>query len=155
MIINNKAELKDIISEAKSSGKKVLVKKGVFDIIHPGHVFAIEEFVKQSDVIVILVQSDEFTSKKKGDNRPINSQEQRMKVIDGLSGVNYVYPDTCMSRNEYISFLEYLSPDIVAVSSIDEEKTQTYSGRGLGLQEFPDKNLPGYSTTEIIRKCMR
>ena len=65
MIIKNKSKLKQIIAQAKKHGKRVLIKKGVFDIIHPGHVYAIQQFKKKADIIIILIQSDKFTRKKK------------------------------------------------------------------------------------------
>jgi cytidyltransferase-like protein len=92
MIITDKSKLKKIIESAKRSGKTVLIKKGVFDIIHPGHVYTINLFKKQADVVVILTQSDKFTRMKKGPKRPINSQKQRTMVVDGIKGVDYTYP---------------------------------------------------------------
>ena len=84
----------------------MLIKKGVFDIIHPGHVFAIKMFAKEADIVIILTQSDEFTAKKKGSSRPINPQRQRTEVVDGIAGVDYTYPDKSNSREEYIEFLK-------------------------------------------------
>lgn len=66
MIISGKEELKNIIENAKKAWKSVLIKKGVFDIIHPWHIFAIKMFAKEADIVIILTQSDEFTTKKKG-----------------------------------------------------------------------------------------
>ena len=74
MIVRSKSKLKKIIEDSKKEGKSVLVKKGVFDIIHPGHVYAIQQFKKKADVVIILIQSDEFTAKKKVKDRPINNQ---------------------------------------------------------------------------------
>ncbi len=152
MIISNKEELKNIIENAKKEWKSVLIKKGVFDIIHPGHVFAIRMFAKEADIIIVLTQSDEFTAKKKGSSRPINPQRQRTEVVDGIAGVDYTYPDK--SREEDIEFLNYLKPTILAVTSVDEKKTKDYSSPFWELKEFPDKAQPWYSTTEIINRVL-
>lgn len=154
MIVSKKEELKKIITEFQQSGKRVLVKKGVFDIIHPGHIYAIDMFSKEADVVVILLQSDEFTRMKKGETRPINTQSQRAQVIDGIKGVDYVFQDKSNSREEYIEFLEYLRPDIIAVTSVDPKKTAAYSRTYWQLKEFPDKDKPGFSTTEIINRVL-
>ena len=155
MIINNKLKLKRIIESAKKSGKSVLVKKGVFDIMHPGHIFAISMFKKKADIVIILTQSDRFTSKKKGISRPINNQKQRTEVVDGIKGVDYTFADRSDSRQEYISFLNYLKPTIIAVTSVDKKKTKDYSSPYWILKEFPDKKKPGFSTTEIINRVLR
>ena len=154
MIINSKEKLKKIIDSAKKAGKSVLVKKGVFDIIHPGHVFAINMFEKEADVVVILIQSDEFTTKKKWPYRPINNQKQRAEVIDRIKGVDYTYLDKSNSRQEYIDFLNYLKPTMLAVTAVDSKKTQDYSSPFWELKEFPDKKRPWFSTTEIINRVL-
>jgi len=150
MIVTEKKALKDIIKDFKNKGKNVLIKRGVFDIIHPGHIYAIKTFKKHCDILIILIMSDELVQIKKGDKRPINSQEHRMKVSDGLSRVDYVYPDSSRSREEYIELLYYLKPSIVAVTKGDTKKTKMYSSKLWTLKEFSD--VPGYSTTEIIEK---
>jgi glycerol-3-phosphate cytidylyltransferase len=150
VIVETQDQLKKIITSEKEKGRSVLIKKGVFDIIHPGHIYAISEFKKKSDIVIILLQSDEFTRLKKGTKRPINQQNQRALVVDGIKDVDYVFLDKSLSRNEYIETLNDLQPSILAVTSTDKEKTKAYSGHGWELVEFPDKKKPGFSTTEII-----
>ena len=154
MILDTLKELKQVVADNKNSEKVVLIKKGVFDIIHPGHIFAIGEFCKIADVVIILIQSDTFTAKKKGPSRPVNPQPQRAEVIDGLKGVDYVYLDSCESREEYINLLKEICPSIVAVTAGDSRKSVDYQSNLWKLMEFPDKNLPGYSTTEIINRVI-
>ena len=155
MIINKKTELKKIIESAKKSGKSVLIKKGVFDIIHPGHIFAMKMFKKKTDILIILIQSDKFTAKKKGLSRPINNQKQRMEVIDGIKGVDYVYADKSNSRQDYIDVLNYLKPTILAVTSVDAKKKKDYSSPFWVLKGFPDKKKAGFSTTAIINSVLK
>ena len=154
MIISTKEELKCIIEAAKKEWKSVLLKKGVFDIIHPWRVFAINMFAKTADIVVILTQSDKFTAKKKWSSRPINSQRQRTEVVDGIAGVDYTFQDKSNSREEYIEFLNYLKPTILVVTSVDEKKTRDYSSPYRELKEFPDKVQAWYSTTEIINRVL-
>lgn len=154
MIINSKVKLKRIIELAQKSGKSVLIKKGVFDIIHPGHIFTVNMFAKKADVVIILIQSDEFTTEKKGSSRPINTQKQRIEVMDGIKGVDYTYPEKSNSKQEYIDFLNYLKPTILAVTSVNTKKTKAYSSPFWELIEFPDKKKTSFSTTEIINRVL-
>lgn len=155
MIVQTLSELKQIITSNTQRGKKVLVKKGVFDIIHPGHIYAIQNFKDSADIVVILIQSDSFTKKKKGQTRPINNQLQRAQVVDGLKGVDYVYMDNSDSREEYIEVLKELKPSIVAITEGDMIKSEAYNSPDWELKEFPDKKLPGFSTTEIINRVLK
>ncbi len=154
MIIHSLEKLTKIIKQEKDQGKKVLIKKGVFDIIHPGHIYSVQEFKKAADIVIILIQSDSFTTKKKGPTRPINNQEHRAKVIDGIKGVDYVFLDTSNSREEYITLLNKIQPSILAITKTDSKKKQNYTSKYWELKEFPDKNLTGFSTTEIINKVL-
>ena len=98
MIIQNKEELKEIIDSAKKHQKSVLVKRGVFDIIHPGHIYTVEKLKERVDILIMMTVSDELTKKKKGECRPINLQKQRSEVLNGLKGVDYVFEDKSKSR---------------------------------------------------------
>lgn len=60
-----------------------------------------------------------------------------------------------MSREEYITFLNFLKPSILAVTSVDAKKTKAYSSPYWKLKEFPDKKSPGFSTTAIINKIIK
>lgn len=155
MIIKNKIELKKIIEKEKKNGKSVLIKKGVFDIIHPGHIYAIDLFSKKADIVIILIQSDKFTKKKKGKTRPINPQKQRAQVIDGIKGVDYVYLDKSNSREEYIRFLEYLKPTILVITSENKKKDKEYLNKNWKLIPIPDKKDFFVSTTEIINRVLK
>lgn len=154
MIIQKKGQLKEIVDQARGCNKTLLIKKGVFDIIHPGHIYAIRKFEEKADIVVILIQSDESTAKKKGKKRPINDQFHRAEVVDGIEGVDYVYLDNSSSREEYIELLNYLQPTVLAVTEGDSEKTRQYSSEYWELIEFPDKQKEGYSTTEIINRVL-
>ncbi|MFA5745543.1 MAG: adenylyltransferase/cytidyltransferase family protein [archaeon] len=152
VIIKSKSKLKKIIDIAKIDGKSVLIKKGVFDIIHPGHIYALDIFSKKADIVVILIQSDKFTKKKKGKLRPINPQMQRAQVVDGIKGVDYVYLDKSNSLEDYIKILEYFKPTIVTVISttIQKQKKNEFLRPYWELIVYPDKKDFNVSTTTII-----
>ncbi len=154
MIIKTKKELKRIIDTARKDKKSILIKRGVFDIIHPGHVYTVQKLKEKADVLIMLTVSDELTKKKKGSRRPINPQKQRSEVLDGLKGVDYVYGDNSKSREEYIELLKYLKPTLLAVTLGDEKKRQAYTNPSWELIEIKDKKRAEYSTTHIIEKVL-
>ncbi len=154
MIINSLEKLIEVVEKEKSQNKKVLIKKGDFDILHPGHIFAIQKFKEIADIVIIFIQQDSVTTKNKGKARPINKQIHRAKVMYGIKGVDYVFLDTSKSRQEYLSLLKEVKPSILAVTKKDIQKTQDYTNSIWELKEFSDKKLPGFSTTEIIKKIL-
>lgn len=153
MIISSKKKLKQIIDQAQKQNKKVLIKKGVFDIIHPGHIYSINRFKKFADIVIIFIQSSFLTKKEKGQKKPINSSKQRAEVINGIRNVDYVYIDKSKSMEESLSLLEYLKPDIIAI--VKKRKTKKYDRPYWELKEFPDKNKQIFSTSNIINKIIK
>ncbi|MDD2647058.1 MAG: hypothetical protein PHV78_03645 [Patescibacteria group bacterium] len=152
MIINNKSKLKKIISRYQSRGQKVLIKKGVFDIVHPGYLYLIKMLRKRAEVIIILTQSDKLTKFKKGSSRPINNQKDRTLVIDSIKGVDYTFADKSNSKAESVALLRFLKPDYVAMT-VDEAKSPKEYGRGpWKLLKFSEIKKSTYSTTRLIDK---
>lgn len=155
MIIREKKRLQLLIQKFQSQGESVLFKTGCYDILHPGHIDSINKLSKKANVLIIGVHSDERVRDKKGEKRPINSQEQRIQMVDGLKKVNYTFPMQISSRSEYVEFLHFIRPDFVSVTETNEQKKKDYSSKYWQLVELPDKNLPGFSTTEIIDKIRK
>jgi len=153
MIISREKKLKEIIEQAQKQNKKVLIKKGVFDIIHPGHIHSINQFKKSADIVIIFIQSSFLTRKEKGEPKPINSSKHRAEVIDGIKNVDYVYIDKSKSMEECLPLLEYLKPDIIAI--VKKRKTKEYDRLYWELKEFPDKNKKIFSTSNIINKILK
>ena len=74
----------ELVEEAKKSGKKVVFTNGCFDILHTGHVTYLNEAKRQGDILIVGVNSDKSVKRLKGETRPINSENDRSFVLDGL-----------------------------------------------------------------------
>lgn len=83
-------QLVPIIARLKQEGKTIGVTNGVFDILHAGHVQYLEDAKKVCDVLVVSLNTDESVRMYKDPNRPINSQDDRARVIAALESVDYV-----------------------------------------------------------------
>ena len=154
MIIQNKKKLKTIIEEAKAQNKSVLIKKGCFDIIHPGHVLCIQRFAKLADVVIILVMSDRAVRARKGKERPINPQKERALVMDGIKGVDYVYPDKTNTNEEYIELLDYLKPTMLNILCNTQKKNE-FCRPYWKLTVCEDNKEYGTSTTTMINSILK
>jgi rfaE bifunctional protein nucleotidyltransferase chain/domain len=73
-----------------SERKTLVFTNGCFDILHRGHVTYLTFARNQGDALVVGVNSDASVKTNKGDNRPINSQEDRAYVLASLRAVDYV-----------------------------------------------------------------
>jgi len=66
---------------------KVVFTGGVFDIIHPGHIFALSSAKKIGDALVVVVARDKTVLRNKG-RRPLNSEENRLELVKALKFVD-------------------------------------------------------------------
>ena len=106
--------IKDIIKVLKKNKKTIGLCHGVFDVLHYGHLKHFEVAKKKCDYLFVSITSDQFI--KKGPNRPINNDSQRLfflrnlKLIDhafiakgqsGVDSINLIKPDFYFKGNDY------------------------------------------------------
>ncbi|HZU11893.1 MAG TPA: D-glycero-beta-D-manno-heptose 1-phosphate adenylyltransferase [Chloroflexota bacterium] len=75
---------------AARGGQTVVFTNGVFDILHAGHVHFLREAKKLGDILVVGVNSDRSARALKGQNRPINSERDRLALVAALDPVDHV-----------------------------------------------------------------
>ena len=71
-------------------GKTLVFTNGCFDILHRGHVTYLTFARNQGDALVVGVNTDASVKTNKGDQRPINPQDDRAYVLASLRAVDYV-----------------------------------------------------------------
>ena len=81
-------QLAEVVNNLKKQGKVVVHCHGVFDLMHPGHIFHFESAKKQGDILVVTVTEDKHVNK--GPGRPVFPQDIRARTIASLAVVDYV-----------------------------------------------------------------
>jgi D-beta-D-heptose 7-phosphate kinase/D-beta-D-heptose 1-phosphate adenosyltransferase len=79
-----------IVTELKKEKLRVVLTQGVFDLIHEGHAKYLEMAKSYGDILIVGVDSDELTKIRKGKNRPIVPQEERIEMLVHLRHVDLV-----------------------------------------------------------------
>src|SRR6476620_8356802 len=69
---------------------KIVFTNGCFDILHPGHVDFLERARALGDKLIVGINSDASVRTIKGEMRPILNQQDRKKILLGLSAVDEV-----------------------------------------------------------------
>ena len=106
--------IKDIVKFIKKNNKIIGLCHGVFDLLHYGHHLHFVAAKKKCDFLFVSITSDKYI--KKGPNRPIHNENERLnllknlKFIDhvfiangesGVDSINLVKPDFYFKGNEY------------------------------------------------------
>lgn len=131
--------LKDLAAVTKNlreSGYRVVLTQGVYDLVHEGHGKYLERAKAQGDVLIVGVDSDELTRKRKGNNRPIVPESERLRMLTLLRSVDIVTLRTLEASEEDIDYLtKALNPDVFVMSVTTKDfplEKQEEIGRHVG-----------------------
>ena len=121
---------------------------GCFDLIHPGHLEMIRYCASLGDHLLIGIDSDERVKKTKGDNRPINPESVRQKILLNFKWVNDV--EIFSNDEELTNLIRSYSPDYMIVGS-DWKKKHVIGSEHAKIIGFFER-IDEFSTTEIIKR---
>ncbi len=155
--VSVKSKIKDLeylkahIKTKDQRKKKVVFTNGCFDILHAGHVSYLEKASRLGDELVVAVNSDSSVKRLKGEQRPINSEENRAYLIAALGFVDYV---VIFSEDTPKRVIDELVPDVLVKGS--DWKVENIVGadtviKNGGKVETIDL-VEGLSTTSLIGK---
>lgn len=83
-------EIIEIVRNHRNNNETIVTTNGCYDILHVGHVRYLQKTKEYADYSVIMLNSDISVKKNKGENRPINSENDRAEILCALSCVDYV-----------------------------------------------------------------
>jgi len=83
-------KLAALIAAEKKAGKKVVTTNGVYDFLHAGHLHYLEEARALGDLLVVILNTDASVKRIKGPSRPVNSEQDRARILAALRCVDYV-----------------------------------------------------------------
>jgi len=89
-VITQAKKIVPIVKKLRAQGKKIVLTQGSFDMVHIGHGRYCAEAKKYGDVLIVGVDSDKKVQKRKGPNRPVVPEEERLEMMTYLSSVDYV-----------------------------------------------------------------
>jgi rfaE bifunctional protein nucleotidyltransferase chain/domain len=148
----------EIAKNLKKENKKLVLVGGCFDILHVGHIEFLEKAKEKGDILMVLLESDARIKKLKGENRPINRQADRAKLLSHLNMVDIVVNLPEMKSNEdYNNLVMDLAPAVIAVTADDrilEIKRKQAKVVG-GKLEVVMERREGYSTTAFVKELRR
>ncbi len=119
--VKNYKDLEKVVKMMKEAGYRIVLTQGVYDLIHEGHAAYLEAARSCGDVLIVGVDSDELTRKRKGPSRPIVSQKERLKMLVHLRHVDIV---TLREAKDDIGLLiRTVKPDVLIVSKSTSDFT--------------------------------
>ena len=131
--ILNREEVLARVQAARSSGARIVLANGCFDVLHVGHVRYLAGARELGDVLVVGINSDAQVERLKGAGRPVMPAAERAEIVASLEPVTYV---TIFDEPTVEQLLLSLKPDVHAKGTDYTEETvperavvRSYGGR--------------------------
>jgi D-beta-D-heptose 7-phosphate kinase/D-beta-D-heptose 1-phosphate adenosyltransferase len=135
----------------KRNGKRVVFTNGCFDLLHPGHIRSLEAARALGDVLIIGLNSDESVRTLKGLGRPVIPAEERAEILASLECVDAVL---IFDELTPLKLIAALLPDVLVKGGdwpgdqiVGRDEVESAGGEVVRIEV-----VPGYSTTEILKK---
>jgi len=132
--------------------KQIVLAGGCFDILHYGHVSFMQQARSAGDILMLLLESDEFISvvKKK---KPVHSQRQRAEILAALGYVDYIVllPLLKNPDSDYEKIVGAISPSIIAYTAGDSKEVQKKKfAQKVHAQSLSIPYLSSFSSSNLI-----
>lgn len=140
----------------QARGLKVGFTNGCFDILHTGHVGLLGAARDLCDRLIVAINTDDSVRRLKGEQRPLNAQQDRARVIGALGAVDLVvfFGDDPAEEDTPLALLHALRPDMLFKGGdytpdkiVGAEFIRSCGGEVV-IIPFAD----GHSTTGIVKK---
>jgi cytidyltransferase-related domain len=141
--------------DQKERPRRVLVG-GVFDIIHPGHIYFLTK-ASSLGLLHVVVASDETVRESK-DSYPVFNEQERLQLVQSLKPVYRAFPG--MYPPDFRSYLAKIRPEIVLLGHdqgwLEEKIRRHLEELGLNAEVLVlNEKLEGYSSSIVKARVLR
>lgn len=153
------SQLKKIIQDCRQHSRPIGLVTGVFDLLHRGHLDflrkAQERMKEEGGCLVVGVESDVRVKRIKGEGRPVQPQDVRVKNLVDSSAAKLVFvlPEKFDSTQDHLALITQIKPKLLLVSEHTphlDKKTEIMDMIG-GKVEVVSELDARFSTTQILQ----
>lgn len=137
----------------RADGRRVVLTNGVFDLLHTGHLFFLQQARASGDALIVALNADESVRALKGPTRPVQTEAQRAYALGALSCVDAI---VVFRQPRLVPEIEALRPDAYCkagdytLETLDRSERSALEAGGAAILFKPF--LPGFSTTQLIAR---
>ncbi len=149
--ISDYKQLGMFVEACKNIGLKIALVSGSWDMLHIGHLKYLEVAKNEGNILIVGIDSDEKITKRKGPNRPIVSESERMQMLAHCRSVDVIVLKK--STDSKLRLLKLVRPDALIIS----ETTKHNKSRLCEMKKYCGKVVllkpqAKTSTTAKLRK---
>ena len=143
-------EIPKFVKAHRDLGERIVLTQGTYDMVHVGHGRYLKEAKRNGDILIVGVDSDEKVKKRKGPNRPIVPENERVEMLTYLSSVDHLVIKPLEAKKW--SLIKLVKPDVLIATK------ETYDDKQLEkLKKYCQevKVLEPKATTSTSAKIRR
>jgi rfaE bifunctional protein nucleotidyltransferase chain/domain len=147
----NLEQLAQQVQQWRSSGAKITLTNGCFDVLHVGHVRYLRGAKELGGKLVVAVNSDSSVRTLKGEGRPRVPEYERAEILAALADVDAV---VVFDSPDVRDLIRLIRPDVHAkgtdytAESVPEGDVVIACGGRVAIVGDPKD----HSTTEFLRR---
>jgi len=140
-------------AQLRAAGKKLVLTNGVFDLLHTGHLYSLQQARALGDALYIALNADASVRQLKGPLRPVQGEIERAYALAALACVGGF---VIFREKRLTAEIEALRPDVYTkagdytLEKLDADERGALQRVGARIEFLPF--LPGFSTTGLIAK---
>ncbi len=142
-------DVKSTVTSLKTLGSTIVLTQGSYDLVHIGHARYLESAKKHGHVLIVGIDNDKKIQKRKGPERPIVPEAERLEMVLHLRPVDFVFLKKHTDPKWHL--IKTIRPDVLIVTEGGHTKKEIaqlkkYCGKVVVL-----KRLATTSTSAKIR----
>ena len=130
----------------------VVFTNGCFDILHPTHIRVLKECKNHGTYLVIGINTDDSIKRIKGNNRPINTLEDRIIMLDELGLANEIIP---FDEDTPLNLIKKIKPDVLVKGGDYRLEDVVGHQHVPKTVVVPSPYTFQFSSTKIIDRCRK
>ena len=138
----------------KESGNKIVFTNGCYDLIHRGHIDLLSQAKNKGDKLIVGLNTDRSVQQLKGDDRPIQTFDDRVIIINAINCVDMVVG---FDEDTPEKIIKELLPDVLvkggdySINQIVGADTVIAHGGNVEIIDL----IEGISTSSLINHILK
>jgi D-beta-D-heptose 7-phosphate kinase/D-beta-D-heptose 1-phosphate adenosyltransferase len=127
--------------------KNTVFTNGCFDILHSAHIELFKFCKSKGDMVIVGLNSDNSIKRLKGSTRPINSVNERIKMLNAIDYIDFI---VVFDEDTPLKLIQQIQPDYLIKGG--DYTVENIVGREYSKNTLIFNYINGFSTTNIINK---
>jgi rfaE bifunctional protein nucleotidyltransferase chain/domain len=130
--LKNYSGIPALVNKYRKQGKKIILTSGSFDMLHIGHCRYLCDAKSHGDVLFVGVDSDKKIKSRKGPDRPVVPQDERLEMLTYINDVDHVVVKK-ITESKW-ELIKIIKPDVLIATAdtytpSQKEQLEEYCGK--------------------------